>query len=77
MAYTRKNILKRILRVQEIYLSNKDRGLSNKYIFENYIKDQYAVSIGTFYKYLSINARKELKEINQSSEKCKIEPEYY
>lgn len=61
MAYNRKNYLQRVLRVQEVYLKFKDKGLDNEEIFKRYISPNFFISRSTFYEYLAIPAAKELK----------------
>lgn len=65
MAYNRKNILKRMIDVQEIYLKYQKLGLDATQIFERHVRHQYRVSRQTFYNYLGTNAKKELKELDQ------------
>jgi len=63
MAYNRKMFLKKVQKVNEVYLEYANKGISNKYIFENYIQDQFCISIATFYNYLTIPYVSELKQI--------------
>lgn len=64
MAYNRKNFLLKVLAVQEIYQQYKEDGVTAKAIYEKYIKDQYHISKSTFDNYLSINAKLELKHLD-------------
>jgi len=67
MAYNRKNKLKLILDIQEIYMKySRDKGSSAKWIFENKIKPVYHISRSTFFEYLATNAKKELKDIEEA-----------
>lgn len=66
MAYNRKNILSRMIDVQEIYLKYQALGLNSKQIFELHVKTQYRISRMTFYNYLGTNAKKELKDIENN-----------
>lgn len=68
MAYNRENFLKGVLIIQEIYLQHCDSGLSNREIFKRYINSSYPMSERTFYEYLALNARKELKELREVKE---------
>jgi len=63
MAYNRKNILQRIIDIQTIYLQHKDQGVTGEFIYNRYIHPVYRISRKTFYNYLGINAKKELKDL--------------
>lgn len=65
MAYNRLNILKRILEIQGIVLSYKNRGISQEWIYNNDIYPKYLISRTTFYSYLACNARAEIKKLKQ------------
>ena len=65
MAYQRKYYLQRVLQVQETYLSQKEHGSTDTWIYRNIIEPQYHISMSTFRKYMGINARKELKELTE------------
>jgi hypothetical protein len=68
MAYNRENFLEKVLVIQTIYLEHSDN-LSNRKIFELYIKPRFiSITERTFYKYLAINAKKELKQIKKIKE---------
>jgi len=62
MAYTPKNKLTLILRIQEMYSEKKETGVTTERIYRD-IANIYLISRGTFYKYLNINAKKELKQL--------------
>ncbi len=69
MAYNKKNLLSKIIEIQEITLRFKKKGLTQKAIFRNEIENQYMISFSTYCKYLATNAKKELKElVNVKSE---------
>lgn len=66
--HSKKNYLLTALKVQEIYLSHKykngvDTGLSNRYIFKNYIYPIYPMTERTFYNFLDLSPKAELKKI--------------
>lgn len=65
MAYNKKNRLKKIIAIQETTLQQKQRGITQKWIFENIIRDKYMISLKTFYEYLATNAKRELKELER------------
>ncbi|MFK5950170.1 MAG: hypothetical protein QM500_15505 [Methylococcales bacterium] len=69
MAYSRENHLKKVVIIQEIYLEHRDSGLPNRAIFKLYIKPRFvSITERTFYKYLSINAKKELTQLKKIKE---------
>jgi len=65
MAYNRENFLKKVLKVQEIALLYSKQGLFFKEIYHLHIEYQFHICKRTFDTYLGINARKELKELQQ------------
>lgn len=67
MAYTNVNFYKRVLKVQEIYLLHKPKGLSNRAIFKKYVRDNFIISEATFYNYLAINAKAKLAEFQNTN----------
>lgn len=64
------NFYLKVLAVQEAYLKNKRDGVSNRYVFRTYIKNTFFINERTMYKYLAINSKRALKEINQEDDKC-------
>ena len=69
MAYNKKNLLVKIIEIQELTLSLKKKGLTQKAIYRNEIENQYMISFSSYCSYLAINAKKELKElVNVKSE---------
>lgn len=66
MAYNKKNLLVKIIEIQDIVLRERKRGgISQVYIFETLIKKQYYISYSTFNNYLARNAKKELESLNK------------
>jgi hypothetical protein len=65
MAYNSKNFLKRVLNIQEIALHYSKKGLFFKEIYHLHIQNQYNICKRTFDTYLGINARKELRELQE------------
>lgn len=63
MAYNRLNILNRIIDVQNVTIEHTRRGVTQQWVYENLIYPQYRISIGTYYNYLSCNAKAELRKI--------------
>lgn len=72
MAYNRKNILQRMIDIQDLYRLHSQRhqgGCTDKWIFENLVAPSYRISRATFYEYLGTNAKKELKDILEAEQK--------
>ena len=67
MCYNRRNYLTRIVAIQNIVIDRKRRGVSQEWVFENEIRPTFRISRATFYNYLGINAKKELKEITPTA----------
>lgn len=61
MAYNNKNTLLKMIRVQNIVLEQKKRGVSQLYVYENFIRDSFLISYSTFNRWLSYPAKQELK----------------
>lgn len=68
MAYNGKNILLRMIAIQEIVLEHKKRGVSQRWIFKNIISPQYNISYSTFNRYLTYPAKRELKALSAQIE---------
>ena len=68
MAYNREKFLKNVLKVQEIALYHNKRGLFFKEIFYLHIEKQFNISKRTFDAYLGINAKKQLKELQDKKQ---------
>ena len=62
MAYNKKNILTRIVDIQDITLANTRKGVTQEWVYANIVFPQYRISRRTYYNYLSIPAKKLLKE---------------
>lgn len=61
-----KNTLLKVLAVQEVYLEHKHEGVTNVYIFKKHIKPVFFISERTFYRYLGINAKKEIRQFENN-----------
>ncbi len=68
MAYNRENFLKKVLKVQEIALNYSKQGLFFKEIYHLHIENQYDICKRTFDSYLGINARKQLRELQEKKQ---------
>jgi hypothetical protein len=71
MAYTRKYLLQRIRRVNEVYREYSSKGVSNEYIYRYHIRDQFNISRATFYEYLTVPYNAEIKKIEESEKEWK------
>lgn len=65
MAYNRRNYLKKVLKVQQITLEHRARGLYFKEIFHKYIENQFDICQRTYESYLGVNAKKQLKDLQK------------
>lgn len=65
MAYNKENFLTRVLKIQTIVLHYRKQGLFFKEIFYKHIDQEFHISKRTFDTYLGINARKELRELQE------------
>jgi hypothetical protein len=63
MAYTRKYLLQRILKVNEVYKALSVQGITNEFIYEHHIREQFNISRTTFYTYLTVAYDFEIKKI--------------
>ena len=66
MGYNRRNILKRIIEVQNITLEHTKCGLTQKWVYENIIYPRFLISIATYNNYLAVNAKAELKKMDEA-----------
>ena len=73
MAYTRKHLLQRIREVNEIYLREHERGVSNEYIYAHYIRNKYFISRATFYDYLRCPYERQIQELETRESLKKIQ----
>ncbi len=64
MAYNKRNLYLKIIEIQDIVIRGQKRGDSQKEIFYNEIEKVYFISMRTFYNYLDINAKAELKKLD-------------
>lgn len=73
MAYNRENYLKKVIEIQNLVLELKynDEDMYMKTIYWEHIQPKYHISYRTFNTYLGINAKRELKELQQHKNKRK------
>ncbi len=65
MSYNRKNILQRMIDIQNIVLEHTQRGATQEWVYEHEIFPVYKISRRTFYTYLNTNAKADLKKLNR------------
>lgn len=68
MAYTKKNFLRKVLKVQAIALHHRKQGLFFKEIYHQHVEFQFDICKRTFDSYMGINARKELRELQETKQ---------
>ena len=66
MGYNRRNILKRIIEVQNITLEHTKCGSTQKWVYENIIYPRFLISIANYNNYLAVNAKAELKKMDEA-----------
>lgn len=71
MAYNRRNLLNKILKIQAIAEREFSRGVPYTYIYRTYIKEQFDISYSCFNNYLSCNAKKELELLDKKEAEAK------
>lgn len=64
MAYNRRNILKRIIDIQDTTLEHTARGVTQEWVYNNLIFPTYRISRSCYYAYLGTNAKMELKRLD-------------
>jgi hypothetical protein len=74
MSYNRRNLLQRIIDIQDIVLRHKLSGVTQKHVYEKIIFPTYKISFRTYNEYLAINAKAELKVFTRRKE---LEPELF
>jgi hypothetical protein len=71
MAYNRKNLLSRIIEIQDITLAHTNKGVTQEWVYKNIIYPRFYIARVTYYKYMGINAKKELPELLARQERYK------
>ena len=65
MAYNNRNLLRRIIEIQDLTLEHTRKGYTQKWVYYNFVHPRYNISISTYNKYLSRNAKIELSNLNE------------
>jgi len=72
MAYNRRNILKRIVEIQNLTLEHTSRGVTQVWVYEHIIRPRFVISVRTYYSYLNINAKRMLNESEKQSKQLTL-----
>lgn len=72
MAYNRRNLLTRISKIQEITLEHTRKGVTQEWVFKNVIYPNYTISRRTYYNWLSVNARGELRRLEREPRQMQL-----
>jgi hypothetical protein len=71
MAYNSRNFLKKVVEVQDLTLEYVRRGATQVWIYDHVIAPRYHISLSSYYKYLTRNVKKELKDLEaEACETC-------
>lgn len=65
MAYNNRNLLIRVIAIQELVLAGQKKGVTQKWIYDNEVYPRYFISYSTFNNYLAINAKRELEMLDR------------
>lgn len=57
------NHMNRVQAVQEVYNLHKQEGIPDAFIWRKHIYPKYFISLDTFYRYLQISPKTELKKM--------------
>lgn len=72
MAYNPRNLLMKVEKVQELYHTHKEDGITNRYIWRKYVAPVYYISERTFYDWLSINVKLRRKQLEDKSRQMRL-----
>lgn len=61
MAYNKKNLLKKVIAIQNLVLEGQQKGITQKWIYEHKVRDIYFISYSTFNNFLVMPAKRELE----------------
>jgi hypothetical protein len=62
--YNRRILLERMVEIQNITLEYTKKGITQEWAYWNVILPRFFISKRTFYRYMGVNAKKEIKSIN-------------
>ncbi len=75
MAYTSKNHYRLIYFIQEYTKLMQSKGVPNIRIYDN-VKQIYPISLNTFYNYLTVNVKSELRKLDEDFERLNTLRDY-
>lgn len=62
MSYNNTNLLRRMVEIQNLTLQYAKKGATQQWIYTNVIYPRFYISKTVYYRYLSVNAKLELKK---------------
>jgi hypothetical protein len=65
MSGNKRYFLERVIMIQSIVKEQKRHGKTQKWVFDNIIRINHPMSRSTFNNYMCINAKRELKELDE------------
>lgn len=69
MSYSRKNYLKKAIKIQAIFMRYKEPYVTNRFIYKRYIAGVFDIGENTFYNYLNVkNPTKQLKSLEEANQ---------
>lgn len=71
MAYNNRNILLKMIEIQNLVLERKKLGITQRHVFLTEIEPRYYISYSTFNRYLAYPAKRELSKLMNPQVKCK------
>lgn len=66
--------MERILDIQATVLEHGRRGVTQQWVYQNIVQPKYRISRTTFYAYLGVNAKAEVKQIEAAR---RMQPELF
>jgi len=74
MAYNKRNLLLKIIEIQNIVWADKKLGVSQRWTFRNKIQKRYFINYSTFCAYMCRNAKRELEVLDreENENKCQF-----
>ena len=72
MSFNRRNLLTRIVTVQELTLEHTRRGVTQEWVYANVVYPRYVISRRTYYNWLGINARGELRRLESEPRQMQL-----
>jgi hypothetical protein len=67
MAYNSRNKLLKIISIQNLVLEHQKHGVTQKWVYDNIVYPTHLIAYGTFNRYLSYPAKRELKNLDSGN----------